>query len=109
MILILSLVFLTGCSWTGSLTQPEHADKAVYKRYEIQMPERPKLETSELSPGATIGQSVRAYENDLTNLVEYSLQLENLLAPIANEEKGYDVEPSTIEPLPEAKPWYKFW
>lgn len=101
------ILMLSGCSWFTSLQKPEHADKAIYKRYEIVMPTRPNLEISKADDSTSTGQLVRYYELDLTNMIEYSMQLENLLNPIVIEEGSYDVEP--IQPLPPSKPWYKLW
>lgn len=101
------VLMLSGCSWFTSLQKPEHADKAIYKRYEIVMPVRPSLEIEKQNENSSVGELVRSYEIDLTNMMEYSLQLENLLAPIVVEEGSYEVEP--IQPLPSSKPWYKLW
>lgn len=94
-------LFLIGCG-NNNLVKPEPGTKAIYKRYNIVMPIRPDLEVSDLTPQSTIGETARAYENDLLNLIEYSLQLENILYPIANSEEEYPLEPvKPLEPLKE--------
>ena len=87
---LLVCLFLVGCA-----TQNEPCGElAVYKRYNIVLPDRPELSVDQLNDDSSIGESVRAYETDLTNLIEYSLQLENIINPIAKAEDGYSVEPN---------------
>ena len=88
-------IFLIGCG--NNLVKPESGTKAIYKRYNIVMPIRPDLEVSELSEQSSIGEAARAYENDLLNIIEYSLQLENILKPIVDSEDEYPLEP--VKPL----------
>lgn len=91
-ILVLTLsLLLIGCGLTP--VKPEEGVQAVYKRYDIVMPERPELNSDKLGQSSTPGQVARAYELDLINITEYALKLENLLAPIVESESGYDVEP----------------
>lgn len=90
-ILALCVLILTGCS---TLVKPQCGELAVYKKYEIQMPARPELMVESLNSNSSIGESTRAYELDLINMIEYSKQLENILAPIADSESNYDVDPT---------------
>lgn len=90
---LLACLFLTGCFKEAC----DCGSLAIYKRYNIVMPDRPDLGVSELSKDSSIGEVVRSYENDLTNVIEYSLQLENIIKPIAESEAGYEVEPSGSE------------
>lgn len=92
LVLVFTFLILTGCA---NLVKPEHADKAVYKRYDITMPDRPTLNVDELTPNSTIGQAARAYELDLINITEYALKLENILKPIAESESGFEVKETT--------------
>jgi len=88
---IAALFVLVGCG--SNPVTPTPGTKAIYKRYDIELPKRPELQVDELDSKSPIGESVRAYQNDLTNVIEYSLQLENILEPISKSEKGYEVAP----------------
>ena len=87
----LAFILLTGCS---GLVKPTSGEKAVYKRYDITMPTRPELTVDTLTSSSTNGEATRAYELDLINMIQYSLQLENILAPIAKSEGSFDVQPT---------------
>ena len=88
---LVALTVLVGCA--SNPVDPVPGTKAIYKRYDIELPKRPELQVDDLNNKSPIGESVRAYQIDLTNLIEYSLQLENILDPIATSEKGYEVAP----------------
>lgn len=90
--LFLIFILLSGCS--NGLIKPEKGTMAVYKRYNIVIPPKPELTVDKLSEDLSIGEVSRSYQNDLTNIIEYSLQLENILKPIAESEDGYVVSPS---------------
>jgi len=86
-ILVLFLTsMLSGCFWDKKLVKPVCADREVSANYNIILPKRPILTVNKLGPEATNGQAVRAYETDLLNVIEYTIQLENILKPIANDQ-----------------------
>jgi hypothetical protein len=87
---LLACLLLVGCATPDC----KCGELAVYKRYNIVLPDRPELTVDQLNKDSSIGESVRSYETDLTNLIEYSLQLENIINPIADAESGYSVEPN---------------
>lgn len=108
-IVVAILVLLSGCSLFQ--TRPEQeapADRAVYRRYTITMPERPVLNVETLGSNSTVGQAVRAYELDLINVTEYALKLENIITPIATSEQALGVQPQAEEaaPVTEEKSWW---
>jgi hypothetical protein len=78
-------VAVTGCAGKRTLVKPVCADKAIYKKYDIAMPARPELVVKQLKSNSDIGEVARAYELDLLNMTEYSLQLENILTPIVTD------------------------
>lgn len=109
-IILVSALMLTGC-FGDKLVKPNCGETAVYKKYNITMPPRPALQTSELPGNATAGQTARAYENDLVNMVEYALQLENILDPIVKGEETTElttVPGSAEEPVKEESSWWKW-
>jgi hypothetical protein len=91
--IIIACLFLTGCFKETC----KCGTSAVYKRYSIVMPDRPELNVDKLDKESSIGEVTRSYENDLTNVIEYSLQLENIIKPIAESESGYEVEPAKLD------------
>ena len=90
-VLALAFIFLTGCA---GLIKPSCGEQAVYKQYDITMPTRPELTVDTLTNNSTTGEATRAYEIDLINMIQYSLQLENILAPIAKDQSSFDVQPT---------------
>lgn len=84
-LLFISL-FLVGCASTP-LVKPVCGEKPVFKKYDITMPDRPVLQVDQLSPNSSIGEAARVYELDLANMIEYALQLENVIKPIAEEQQ----------------------
>lgn len=106
-IILSAALLLTGC-FSTSPVKPNCGETAVYKKYNITMPTRPVLETGELHSNATAGQIARAYENDLVNMVEYALQLENIIDPIAKGEEELKLDTVPESPK-EEKSFWKWW
>ena len=86
-ILVASLL-LVGCA--SNPVEPICGEKPTFKKYDIVMPQRPALQVDKLTPSSTIGEAARVYETDLTNMIEYSLQLENVLDPIVSDQGAVD-------------------
>jgi hypothetical protein len=84
-IAICLMAVLTGCATKPELVKPVCADKAIYKKYDITMPTRPVLGIKNLNDTSTLGTVARTYEIDLLNMMEYSVQLENIIIPLTTD------------------------
>lgn len=87
---VFACLFLVGCA--TPLVQPACGEKPVFKKYDIVMPDRPVLQVDQLTDKSTIGEAARVYENDLANVLEYALKLENVIKPIAEDQKTNDIK-----------------
>ena len=82
---------LSGCFGPKKPVTPVCADLAVYKSYDINMPDRPELTVDKLATDASTGMVARAYERDLINVIEYAVKLENILVPIVEDQDTINI------------------
>jgi len=90
-IILVLLVMLSGCTWFTKPVEPVCGDTVIYKSYDITMPERPLLTIDNLGPETTNGEAARAYEEDLLNVIEYTIKLENILDPIVTDQSKINI------------------
>ncbi len=81
-LLLIVPAFLIGCAPIPPKPQDPCIVAPIYKPYKIDIPERPKLESDQITDTTTDGVVVRTIESDMSKLIEYALKLENILKSI---------------------------